>query len=291
MKTLIPSLIFLLVGFNINSQEVKTNTETGNIIKIANFKIPQLNRETTLIIYLPKSYSEKNTTRFPVLYMTDGQNLFNSATAYKEEWKIDEYLEQNDPTAKARELIVVGIYNSQFREKEYIFWDYLDSKKNLVKVEGFQYSKFLAETLKPYIDMNYRTQSDFENTGIGGSSYGACVAINTALLYPNTYGRIAAFSFSWPEMINPKEADLFFEKNLGTVYSSPNQKWYIDITKNETGSRSIAQNYINGLLEWLQFEGANLSNIKTYIDLVGSHDELTWSKNFPSAISWLFGIN
>ncbi|MEP6466984.1 MAG: alpha/beta hydrolase-fold protein [Parafilimonas sp.] len=174
------------------------NTASANVhIMDTAFFMPQLNRYRRIWIYLPPSYNKTNlkgNKTYPVLYMQDGQNLFNRQTAaFGEEWGVDECLDTLGPQLN-KECIVVGIDNGgDKRMTEYNPYD--DDKYG--KGEGKQYIEFIATTLKPYIDKNYRTQKDAAHTFIAGSSMGALVSLYALVQYPNVFGGAGIFSPSF----------------------------------------------------------------------------------------------
>jgi metallo-beta-lactamase class B len=149
------------------------------------FYIPQLDRRRRIWIYLPKDY-QASKTKYPVLYMHDGQNLFDDATSFAGEWGIDDALD----SAK-KQCIVVGIDNGGVkRMNEYNAYDH----EKFGKGEGDLYVDFIAKTLKPYIDKHYRTKKDAANTIIAGSSMGGLISIYAVVKYPKTFGKAGVFS-------------------------------------------------------------------------------------------------
>ena len=171
------------------------NTASANVHVIdTTFFMPQLNRYRRIWIYLPASYNQTKNKTYPVLYMHDGQNLFNRQTAaFNEEWGVDECL---DTLSKqlTKECIVVGIDNGgDKRMTEYNPYD--DEKYG--KGEGKQYLEFVATTLKTYIDKNYRTQKDAQHTFIAGSSMGGLISLYALVQYPNLFGGAGIFSPSF----------------------------------------------------------------------------------------------
>lgn len=171
------------------------NTASANVhILDSAFFIPQLNRYRRIWIYLPASYQKEKNKSYPVLYMQDGQNLFNQQTAaFHTEWGIDECLDTLAPQLH-KECIVVGIDNdSTKRLNEYNPYD----NDKYGKGEGKQYLDFVANTLKPFVDNNYRTLKDAKHTFIGGSSMGALISMYALVQYPNVFGGAAVFSPSF----------------------------------------------------------------------------------------------
>jgi alpha-glucosidase len=153
------------------------------------FEIPQLDRKRTIRLYLPPNYSSGEL--FPVIYMHDGQNLFDNATSFAGEWKVDEILDSLY-TYRGFSAIVVGIYNDEKeRINEYSPW-----KNDSLGIggDGDKYVKFIVNTLKPFIDRHYRTLSGRENTAIMGSSMGGLISLYAALEYPEVFGNAAIFS-------------------------------------------------------------------------------------------------
>lgn len=161
-----------------------TATSQVSILDTA-FLIPQLNRKRKIWVYLPKGYTTSKKT-YPVIYMQDGENLFNEQTAAQGEWGIDECLDSL--IAKYhKECIVIGIASAaETRAKEYNPYD-----------EGKLYADFLANTLKPYIDKKYRTQKEPVHTFIAGSNIGAVISLYTLIKYPNVFGGVGMFSPSF----------------------------------------------------------------------------------------------
>ena len=151
------------------------------------FAVPQLKRKRRIWVYLPESYDENQNERYPVLYMHDGQNLFDDATSFSGEWGIDEFLD----STTLKQCIVVGIdHGGNRRLNEYNPYN----NKKYGKGEGRRYVKFLAETLKPYIDKSFRTNTGKEHTFIAGSSMGGLISMFAVLEYPGLFGGVGVFS-------------------------------------------------------------------------------------------------
>jgi len=165
-----------------------THTIVGNIITFK-MKIPQLdNRERRIWVYLPPDYNQSN-RRYPVLYMHDGQNLFDQATSFAGEWQVDETLERLFKE-KGFAIIVVGIDNGgERRIDEYSPWVNSEYGRG---GEGDAYVRFIVETLKPYIDSKYRTLPN--ETGIMGSSLGGLISIYAGFKYPEVFKYVGAMS-------------------------------------------------------------------------------------------------
>jgi predicted alpha/beta superfamily hydrolase len=151
--------------------------------------MPGLERKRQLRLYLPPGYATSG-KRYPVLYMHDGQNLFDNATAYAGEWKVDETLDALAREGKL-EMIVVGIDNGQEkRMTELNAWD----NQRIGKGEGREYTDFIVRTVKPMIDRQYRTLPGREHTAIMGSSMGGLASHYALVQYPQVFSKAGVFS-------------------------------------------------------------------------------------------------
>ena len=261
---------------------IKNTTATENVFILSeDFEIPQLNRKRRVWVYLPPNY-EKSEEAYPVLYMHDGQNIFDKSTSFSGEWEVDETLnklyEQYD-----FKLIVIGIDNGQEKRlDEYSPWVHSEYGGG----EGEAYVDFLVNTLKPYVDDNYRTLSGREYTVIMGSSMGGLISYYAALKYPNVYGKAGVFSPAlW---FSEKSYD--YAKTKGNLketkmYFLAGGKEGGDVSYNEI---SQTVKVTNTVVELLNEEGFPSKNIisKTVSD--GEHNEHFWKTEFEEAILWFF---
>jgi predicted alpha/beta superfamily hydrolase len=240
------------------------------------FTIAGLNRQRSVRIYLPPDYA-KTRRRYPVLYMHDAQNLFDDATAFSGEWNVDEVL---DTLAKSRglELIVVGIDNGgEHRLHELSAWD----NPKYGKGEGKQYTAFIVDVLKPYIDTHYRSKADRSNTAIMGSSLGGLISHYAIFQYPEVFGKAGIFSPSYwyaPEVFAfsaarplPLDAKVYF-------YAGGRE-----------GDEMLPQ--FNRMVALLQQPAQRHATFLVSINPSAQHNEAAWRAEFPRAVSWLFAIN
>jgi len=167
-------------------------TTTGDIRLHKKFRSTNLGNERTLVVYLPPGYDENADQRYPVLYMQDGQNLFDASTSYAGiEWKVDEAAQQLIANKAIPPMIIVGIYNGLTeRTAEFTPPDMAVDGKG----RGDLYAKFVVDEVKPFIDKTYRTQPDKAHTGIAGGSMGGLIALHIAKQSPGTFGQILLFS-------------------------------------------------------------------------------------------------
>lgn len=145
-----------------------------------------------MIVYLPPDYQDSR-ARYPVLYLQDGQNLFDPATAFGgRHWLAGETADELICSRRIEPLIMVGIYNAGVRRIS----EYTPTRDRRQRKggKGDRYAEMLVRELKPFIDHEYRTRKGAADTGVGGSSLGALVSLQTALLYPKVFGKIAAIS-------------------------------------------------------------------------------------------------
>ncbi len=241
----------------------------------ADFFMPQLNRNRRIWIRLPENYASSPDTRYRVVYMQDGQNLFNNLLAFNGEWGIDESMRDlelaGDPGA-----IIVGIDNGgALREAEYSPW----ANPTYGGGEGDEYTDFIRNTLKPYIDINYRTKPEAEHTAIMGSSLGGLISLYAAAKYPETFGKAGAFSPSFWFNINDLPAwlqTLSLPESLRVYFVAGTLEWNGIMT-------DIYQ--VSGIMDEQGVEGVNLRVVgKTD----GAHDEWFWRREFPETYKWLF---
>ncbi|MGI9531895.1 alpha/beta hydrolase [Lutimonas sp.] len=241
------------------------------------FEMPQLNSTRQIWIYLPPDY-EKSSEHYPVLYLQDGQNLFNAETSYNGEWEVDEVLDVLFEKAGLK-IIAIGIENAGAeRINEYTPWKLKGYGSN---PKGDAYIRFITETLKPYVDENYRSLTSSENTGIIGSSLGGLISHYAAFKYPEIFGLAGVFSPSFeltPESFNftQKYSPLFYSKIYYMSGDSESPKM------DELMLKMTAQIKASGFPE---------ANIKSKVVAGGEHNETLWRENFGAAVSWLFDKN
>lgn len=228
------------------------------------FAIPQLNRTRRIWVYLPKDYSTKKKKRFPVLYMHDGQNLFDEATAGFGEWGADECLDSLFNQGK-KECIVIGIDNGPKRMSEYNPYTF----QTFGKGEGNEYIDFIARTLKPFVDKHLHTLKDKKNTFIAGSSMGGLISLYAVMKYPNVFGGAGIFSpafWTAPALDNA----------LKTSATKINSKLFFYAGGSES-DKMVPD------MKRIESEIKSLSSSKIYeeVDPQAKHNEAAWRKYFP----------
>ncbi|HLL73678.1 MAG TPA: alpha/beta hydrolase-fold protein [Pyrinomonadaceae bacterium] len=205
-----------------NLQPCPADAACGTLEYTENFHSALLGNERRLVVYLPPGYYADEDRRYPVLYMQDGQNLFDGRTSFVpgQHWHLAETADNLIHEGAIEPLIIVGVYNAGERRIE----EYTPSADPNFKVGGQAdaYGRMLAEELKPFIDGAYRTKPEREHTGIGGSSLGGLVSLYLGLRRGDTFGRVLAMSPSlwWDKC--------WLLRNVDELARGPKSKIWID---------------------------------------------------------------
>lgn len=262
----------------------------GNVVVATNVYSPQLQNQRNLLVYLPPSYSHSD-RHYPVLYMHDGQNLFDNATSFSGEWQVDETMEMLSREEQL-EAIVVGVPNAgQERLNEYS--PFVDAQYGGGK--GSAYVEFLTDTVKPLVDASFRTLPDRGNTGIMGSSMGGLITLY-AFFYRADY-------FGFAGVMSPS---LWFAK--GAIYeyveSMPFRrgKLYLDAGTREFGNawpevltmRSRSRRYyasVRRIKRILAKKGYRPVRDMMHVEEKwATHNEAAWARRLPQALRF-FVVN
>ncbi len=262
------TITITVAAFAQSKQLTSTRTKQVTIITDS-FYIPQLKAKRRVWIYLPKAYNNKK--KFAVLYMHDGQNLFDISTGYSGEWGVDEYLDSATNTC-----IVVGIDNGgATRMTEYNPYTNFQFGKGV----GNAYAKFVVQTLKPYIDKKYKTLTGKQYTYMAGSSMGGLITYYTALQYPNVFGKVGIFSsafwLNWADVQN----EIKQIKKL----SGQNFYFYAGAKESESMVAQTVAMYNNTKAT------CNQCAMQLSIAANGEHKEWYWQQELPKFFGWLLG--
>ncbi|MBK8945186.1 MAG: alpha/beta hydrolase [Ignavibacteriae bacterium] len=257
---------------NLNSYIINSDEIIGEIEYIHEFYSVHLKNERDIIIWLPPSY-HSSIKKYPVLYIQDGQNLFDPKTSYiGYDWKVDEVLTKLIHHKLIEEIIVVGIYNHKDRLEEY----------NYFTEKGKKYASFLIKELKSFIDENYRTIPLSSKTAIMGSSLGGLISFQLFWNFPKIFGKAACLSNSfWID-----NGEVFnMVKNISTNINDKT-KLYIDCGSEE---KELVGDFIK-MSEFLIENNFNdPSKIKIYLDEGSKHTESDWAKRLHIPLQFLFG--
>jgi len=253
-----------------------TSTAASNVqILNTSFFMPQLNRNRKIWLYLPPDYLTTTKT-YPVIYMHDGQNLFDNLTSFSGEWQVDETLNSLHQNGDYG-AIVVGIDNGgSFRINEYAPWANGTSGGG----QGDLYVDFVVQTLKPFIDNQYRTKPQATFTALIGSSLGALISTYGQVKYANTCHKIGSFSPAY--WFNLTDLSQYIQNATTNL---ANSRVYFVAGLNE--STTMSSN-ITAIRNLLQSKGQTAANTITKIDSYGTHTEAYWRGEFAAAYQWLF---
>ena len=245
---------------------------TGTVEYYKNFVIEGL-KPRTLIVWLPPDYKTNTDKHYPVLYMQDGQNLFDPRTSSGYiDWQADETADSLIRKNEINPIIIVGIYNTDDRSEEYA-----DTPK------GHIYMKGLVEKIKPFIDSKYRTLPGRENTAVGGSSLGGLFAMMCAWEYPNIFSKAACFSPAF------RISDIDYVKNV-VQYSGPKKEltFYIDNGGVDLDARLLPG--VNDMIGALLEKGYVVDkDLFVFVDPSATHNEAAWAKRFWRPLKIFFG--
>ena len=258
------------------------HTLTGDIRRHADFPSALLGNKRDVLVYLPPGYS-RSRLRYPVLYLHDGQNVFDAATSYAGvEWGADETAQRLIEGKEIASMIVVAVNNA--REDRIHEYTPTRGRYEVFGTPGrsqglaSRYGRFLIEELKPFIDKRYRTRREGEYTGLGGSSLGGLVTLVIALRFPGAFTRLALMSPSvwWDDCILYKLVD--------DLKTKPPAKIWLDTGTGEPGweragvlrDHLVAKGWVEGQdLVYKAYEGAG-------------HNEGAWAARLDEVLRYLY---
>jgi len=256
-------------------------TVAGTLRVHPQFYSPQLDNHRDIVVYLPPTYRQQPERRYPVLYMHDGQNLFDEHQSFAGEWEVDETMERLG--GEGLEAIVVGIPNMGLhRLAEYSpFRD-----DSLGGGDGDKYLAFIVETLKPLIDIDARTLSDSRHTGILGSSMGGLISLYAFFCRPDVFGFAGAMS---PSSWYARGAIYDYiaaiaEPNPGKIYLDVGTREFSDYADADQRSRRYTER-VRHLKALLVERGYQPPARLHYLEEKGArHRELAWRRRFEGAV-------
>lgn len=234
-----------------------------------------------VIVYLPPGYRESG-QHYPVLYMQDGQNLFDPATAfYNQSWQMSEVM---DPLIRSRQiapLLIVGVYNTgETRIDEYTpTRDQRMGRGGLARL----YGRMLVDHLKPMIDATYRTLPERERTGLGGSSLGGLVTLAVGLRYPTMFGKLAVMSPSvwWDRRV--------ILTTVARTHRQLRPHIWLDMGTHEGNRPELTLHEARILRNALLRRGWQLGTTLAYWEAEGAgHNEQAWHDRLAPMLRYLF---
>jgi predicted alpha/beta superfamily hydrolase len=235
-------------------------------------------------VYLPPDYERERSRRHPVLYLQDGQNIFDPA-AMGMEWQVDDTADALIQAGRIEPLIVVAVANTDARRDEYtptaVEGKRPDGSISIVGGKASLYGHFLIEELKPFIDRTYRTRRDAASTAVGGASLGGLVSVWLALEHPRVFGNVLAVSPTvwWDDFV-------ILKKIAALPRMVPVRVW-VDIgTLEDEGAVSGARRLRDALVEKGWKPGTDLKYVEQE---GGQHDEISWASRVEGMLSFLYG--
>jgi enterochelin esterase-like enzyme len=265
---------------------IRAQSATGDL-RLHEFRSRIFRNTRWLRVWLPPGYDDAENAgrRYPVLYLNDGQNLFEGATAFNGvEWQVDETGDRVIREGVVPPMIFVGMDNMG-RERIREYMPHRSLHPMILRVQGTRYPAFLFKEVIPFIARNYRVASEPENTGLGGSSLGALIALYTAAVRPGVIGRLLL------------ESPSLWASNRQLIRQSRGVKrWpervYLATGTAEAGRRDKDQSMVDDVRELagiLRRAGLDDTRLRLVIDEGAVHNEAAWARRFPEALAFLFG--
>jgi enterochelin esterase-like enzyme len=240
-----------------------------------------------LRVWLPPGYDEAHNAAhfYPVLYLNDGQNLFESISAFGGvEWQVDETADRLIREGAVPPMIIVGIDNTgKDRLREYM--PHRSMHPKILRVYGKYYPEFLLKEVMPFVEATYRVATSPENTGLGGSSLGALISLYTAIVRPGVFGRLLLESPS-----------LWASGRQAIKDSRPVRIWperiFLAAGTAETGNEERNRSVVDDLRELeaiLRRAVLSERRLRMVIQDGAAHTEAAWAARFPEALKFLYG--
>ena len=264
-----------------------TNPNVTGDLRLHEFASNIFRNVRMLRVWLPPRYDapENQQRQYPVLYLNDGQNLFDAATSFTHvKWGADETADRLIRQEAIPPLIIVGIDNAQNqRMKEYV--PYRSVSPRILRPRGKRYPAFVLNEVMPFMQSRYRVNRGPDNTGLGGSSLGALISLYTAIDRPGVIGRLLLESPS-----------LFLSRRRLLYYSRRFRQWpekiFLAIGTQEAGREDKDRQAVEDVLDLeriLRSSGLDDKRLRVTIDEGAVHHEREWAKRLPEALEFLFG--
>ncbi|HEX2173481.1 MAG TPA: alpha/beta hydrolase-fold protein [Dehalococcoidia bacterium] len=257
----------------------RIHTLTGDVRLHPRFHSRFLANDRDVIVWLPPGYRSEAARRYPILYLQDGQNVFDGATSFLAgiEWRFDETAQRLVQAGQIEPLIIVGVSNTGLRG-----WEYLPPPFSIPHAEqgADLYGRLLLDELMPAIEAEYRVQTGPENTGLGGSSLGGAVSLYLGLRYPQVFGRLAVLS---PGIRRSAQRVL---AEIRGLRSKPATRLWLDAGTREGGF------FLGGarlIRDALLAKGWQPGDDLVYREVPGGlHNEAAWAQRVAPLLRFLF---
>ena len=265
---------------------IRVDAATGDL-RLHEFPSRTFRNTRFLRVWLPPGYDqdENSSRRYPVLYLNDGQNLFEPSTSFTGvEWGVDETADRLIRDRIVPPMIIVGIdHAAKDRFREYM--PYRSLQPMMLRVQGQRYPNFLIKEVMPFIARNYRVASGPENTGLGGSSLGALISLYTAAVRPGIIGHLLL------------ESPSLWASNRQMIRESREIKhWperiFLATGTAEAGRADRDRSMVDDVRELAAIfarAGLGQNRLRLFVDEGATHHESAWARRFPGALTFLFG--
>jgi predicted alpha/beta superfamily hydrolase len=267
---------------------IRVQAATGDL-RLHEFRSRIFRNTRFLRIWLPPGYDDpaKSGRCYPVLYVNDGQNLFETGTSFNGvEWQVDETADRLIREGVIPPMIIVGLDNAA-RERFREYMPHRSLNPMMLRAQGTRYPAFLFKEVFPFMARNYRVATGPENTGLGGSSLGALIALYTVAVRPGVIGRLLLESPSlWA-------SDRQLIRQCRGVKRWP-ERVFLATGTAESGRKDKDQSMVDDVQELaaiLHRAGLDDTHLRLIIDEGASHHESHWARRFPEALAFLFGKN
>ncbi len=261
--------------------EIETATAHPRLRLHNGFKSIYLPDERDVIVYVPPGYDEEPERNYPVLYLHDGQNLFDGRTSFVKgrTWMVREHADDAIEAGEVEPLVIVGIYNTGDRRLAEYTHEY---NWQMGGGEADKYGDLLTRELMPWIADKYRVRQDRESTGMGGSSLGGLVTLYLGLRHPSVFGKLALLSPSvwW----NHKSILGYLNEHAPQMWERP--RVWLDVGDRE-GLRTLRDvEHLARRLKangWCPGETMHFEKVHE-----GTHDEASWAGRVRHMLKFLF---
>ena len=263
----------------VRRRRLPAGASAGRLARFAAVPSVHLDGPRDVEVLLPPGYREQDERAYPVLYLQDGQNLFDPETSFVRgrHWRLEETVPRLIREGRVEPLIVVGVANGRERRVE----EYTPTRDARRREGGLaeRYGRFLRGELMPFVASRFRTARGGRNTGIGGSSLGALVSLHLALTHPETFGRVAALS---PSVWWDRNAIV---RTVRRLRQRPDIRIWLDIGSEEGRPEVKRARLLRDVLRAKGWGGRRLR----YLEAEGAvHDEAAWAERAGAVLEFLF---
>jgi enterochelin esterase-like enzyme len=268
------------------SGAIRATGATGDL-RLHEFRSRIFRNTRFLRVWLPPGYDDGENAgrRYPVFYLNDGQNLFEASTSFAGvEWQVDETADRLIREGAVPPMIIVGLdHASKERLREYM--PHRSMHLMTLRAHGRYYPDFLTKEVMPFVESIYRVATGPENTGLGGSSLGALIALHTAIVRPGLLGRLLI------------ESPSLWAANRQAIRESREvrvwpERIFLGVGTAEAGSAERSRTVVNDLRELagiLRRAVLSEQRLRVVIKDGAGHNEGAWAERFPEALRFLFG--